>query len=160
MNYASIVKCDSLNGDGFRTVLFVTGCSHKCKGCYNKSTWNPMNGQEFTSETLETLLEYLDKPYIKGLTLSGGDPLYPGNIDEIYNIVKTVKKMTGKDIWLWTGYKLSEIPEKATKILEYIDVIVDGKYIEDLKTVKKFRGSSNQSIYYKQNNIWVHEDLK
>lgn len=160
MNYAEIYECDSLNGDGFRTVLFVTGCSHKCDGCYNKSTWNPRNGTEFTRDTQRTLFEYVNKPYIKGLTLSGGDPMHPSNAPTILELVKDFKKVfPHKDIWLWTGYRFHEIPENAKPILCYIDVIVDGKYIKELKTDKKFRGSDNQVIFYKKDGLWLHEDL-
>lgn len=154
MNYASIIPCDSLNGIGFRTVLFVTGCSHKCEQCYNKSTWNPCNGQEFTESTLEYLITMVNKPYINGLTISGGDPLYRSNIKEVINICKRVKEETRKSIWIYTGYEFNDLPEKSLELLDYVDVIIDGKYDYTKPTDKPFRGSDNQKMYRKFNNEW------
>ena len=156
MNYASLVPCDSLNGEGFRTVLFVTGCSHKCEQCYNKSTWNPRNGQEFTESTLDDLISMVNKSYIKGLTITGGDPLYRSNIKSVIDICKKVKEQTGKDIWLWTGYEFNDIPEEALELLEYVDVIIDGKHDYTKPTDKPYRGSDNQKMYRKINNKWVN----
>lgn len=154
MNYASIIPCDSLNGIGFRTVLFVTGCSHKCERCYNKSTWNPRNGQEFTESTLEYLITMVNKPYINGLTISGGDPLYRSNIKEVINICKRVKEETRKSIWIYTGYEFNDLPEDSLELLDYVDVIIDGKYDYTKPTDKPFRGSDNQKMYRKFNNEW------
>ncbi|ASZ76326.1 ribonucleotide reductase of class III (anaerobic), activating protein [Proteus phage PM2] len=154
MNYASIIPCDSLNGIGFRTVLFVTGCSHKCEQCYNKSTWNPRNGQEFTESTLEYLITMVNKPYINGLTISGGDPLYRSNIKEVINICKRVKEETRKSIWIYTGYEFNDLPEGSLELLDYVDVIIDGKYDYTKPTDKPFRGSDNQKMYRKFNNEW------
>ena len=125
MNYDRIYQCDFVNGLGARVVLFVTGCLHKCPGCYNKSTWNPVDGSEFTEQTIEKIFSYLDSSYIQGLTLSGGDPMYPSNRPIITDLAKRVKeRFPKKDIWLWTGYKFEEL---SADILDFVDVIIDGK---------------------------------
>lgn len=142
MNYDRIYPCDMINGPGCRVVLFVTGCSHKCKGCYNKSTWNPRNGTEFNSDALNQIIEFMSKDYISGLTLSGGDPLYKDNRKEIYELTKKIKKLyPNKDIWLWTGYEIESIDKK---LLKYIDVIIDGRFDMNKPTNKLYRGSDNQ----------------
>lgn len=146
MNYLDILDCDIADGEGIRVTLFVSGCSHHCKGCHNPESWCPNAGKPFDEEAKEKLFKLLDRPYIDGLTLSGGDPLYGDNINEITKLVYEVKqKFPDKTIWLYTGYTLDEI--KRLVLLRYIDVIVDGPYIESLRDVTlPFRGSSNQNI--------------
>lgn len=146
MNYCGIYKSDSCNGEGWRTVLFVSGCNHNCKNCQNPKTWDKNYGKEFTDEALNILIEQLQKPYIDGLTLSGGDPLFPDNKEEILRICKTIKTiLPEKTIWLYTGYKYEEI--KDLEIMNYIDVLVDGPFIEEQKDLTlAFRGSKNQRI--------------
>ena len=160
MNYHNITTDDMLNGDGLRTVLWVSGCSHHCKGCQNPITWDPNDGLPFDEEAEKELIEKLDKDYISGLTLSGGDPLYPGNVECVTNLVKKVKeRFPDKTIWLYTGYLFDEITQ--LEIIQYVDVIVEGEFIEELKDTKlHWRGSSNQYIYRKQkcdNNVWSVE---
>ena len=146
MNYLNISKDDLLNGDGIRVVLWVAGCNHQCKGCQNPETWNERNGILFTEETANIILKELSKPYITGLTLSGGDPLFPNNRETLTNLCKEVKeKFPSKDIWCWTGYLYQEV--KSLPIMRYIDVLIDGPYIEELRDITlEWRGSSNQKI--------------
>lgn len=160
MNYHNITTDDMLNGDGLRTVLWVSGCSHHCKGCQNPITWDPKDGLPFDEEAEKELMEKLDKDYISGLTLSGGDPLYPGNVECVTNLVKKVKeRFPDKTIWLYTGYLFDDITQ--LEIIHYVDVIVEGEFIEELKDTKlHWRGSSNQCIYRKQkcdSNVWSVE---
>lgn len=155
MNYDRIYQCDFVNGLGARVVLFVTGCLHKCPGCYNKSTWNPVDGSEFTEQTIEKIFSYLDSSYIQGLTLSGGDPMYPSNRPIITDLAKRVKeRFPKKDIWLWTGYKFEEL---SADILDFVDVVIDGKYEEKNKTEKPWRGSANQRLWMKSKLGWSHD---
>lgn len=148
MNYLNISKDDLLNGEGVRVVLWVTGCNHYCKGCQNPETWNPRAGKLFTEQTKRKLFELLSRDYIDGLTLSGGDPLFPSNRDELTKLCKEVKeKFPNKDIWCWTGYLYEEV--KFLPIMKYIDVLIDGPYIEELRDITlQWRGSSNQKIIY------------
>lgn len=146
MNFQKIESASLSNGEGWRVVLWVSGCSHHCPGCHNQCTWDPNSGKLFDEKAKEKLFEWLSKPYIKGLTLSGGDPLYQGNRKEITELCKEVKNIfPEKDIWLYTGYKFEEIKDLET--ISYIDVVVDGEYIEKLRDITlPFRGSSNQKI--------------
>lgn len=148
MNYIKITKNDIANGPGVRVVLWVAGCSHHCRGCHNPETWNPRAGQEFTESTMRELIEALSPSYVRGLTLSGGDPLYKGHRDEMRAVVQYVKSVyPDKDIWCYTGYTYEEISNEP--ILRDIDVLVDGKFIEEQKDISlKFRGSRNQRILY------------
>ena len=146
MKYQQILDCSIADGEGVRVVLFVTGCSHRCKGCHNPECWDANNGKEFTQETKQKIFDLLNRDYIDGLTLSGGDPLYLTNRDEIRNLVKEVKmKFPTKTIWLYTGYKYELISN--IDILDYVDVVVDGKFeIEQRDITLPFRGSKNQRI--------------
>lgn len=156
MKYDRIYPCDFVNGPGCRVVLFVTGCLHKCEGCYNKSTWNPRNGTEFTGSTIEQIQELLSKDYIQGITLTGGDPLYPDNRDAIANLLKRIKySHPHKDVWMWTGYKFEDI--NHLDLLKHIDVIIDGKYDNTKPTKKLWRGSDNQRLWLKHNEVWHNE---
>lgn len=153
MNYLKITYPDVNNGEGCRTTLWVAGCTHHCKGCHNKHTWDFKCGKEFTEDTLNKLIAILNLKYIKGLTISGGDPI--DSYEDVLKIVKTIKnKCKEKDIWLYTGYTLEQIQEKKyDEILNYIDVLVDGEYKEELKNLTiPFRGSTNQRILKKVDN--------
>ena len=146
MYYSNIYKSSIADGVGWRTVLFVSGCPHCCKGCHNKESWNRYFGKEFTNNTLEVLVKELKRPEIEGLTLSGGDPLAEYNredIEEICKIIKTI--LPEKTIWLYTGYNWDEI--KHLNLLKYIDVVVDGKFIQEQRDITlAFKGSLNQKI--------------
>jgi anaerobic ribonucleoside-triphosphate reductase activating protein len=150
MNYSGITYPDVNNGLGCRVTLFVSGCTHRCKGCHNVPTWDFNFGHEFTIDTKIELFELVSKPYIKGLTISGGDPL--DNYNDVLLLVKEFREVFGKskDIWLYTGYVMEDlITLGKDEILNYIDVLVDGEYDESQRDVSlAFRGSSNQRIIY------------
>ena len=146
LNYHNITTCDMKNGEGLRVVLWVSGCSHKCKNCHNPQTWNVNSGIEFDKLALDEVLIELSKDYHCGLTLSGGDPLHCSNRDALTDLVKMVKNIhPEKTIWVYTGYTFEEV--KNLEIIEYIDVLVDGKYDENLSFPSpKWCGSSNQRV--------------
>lgn len=146
MNYHNITKDDMLNGDGLRVVLWVAGCTHHCKNCQNPITWDVAGGLPFDKEAEDELFEALDKPYISGITFSGGDPLHFLNRDEVFRLVKKCREMfPQKTIWIYTGYLWDDV--KACKGLELADVLVDGEFEEKLKDNNlHWVGSSNQKI--------------
>lgn len=156
MNYATIKTHDIANGPGVRVSLFVSGCTHHCKNCFNSETWDFNYGQLFTENTLNKVIEALKPDYIKGLSLLGGEPFEYVNQRGILPLVRKVRFLyPEKDIWCYTGYDyekdiLCDMIKKwpATKeLLSMIDVLVDGEFVEDLKDLKlRFRGSSNQRI--------------
>ncbi|UUM32624.1 anaerobic ribonucleoside-triphosphate reductase-activating protein [Vibrio japonicus] len=151
MNYQKYHQVDVVNGEGTRCTLFVSGCEHNCRGCYNQTTFNPNSGHPYTQQLEDQIIADLQDTRIKrrGLSLSGGDPLHPANVDTILQLVKRVKsECIGKDIWLWTGYTLGELNESQRKVVEYIDVLIDGKFEQDKKDLNlEWRGSSNQVIH-------------
>lgn len=155
MNISGISYPDVNNGLGCRVTLWVSGCSHHCKGCQNKETWDKKSGRIFSKVDKDKLFEILSKPYIKGLTLSGGDPL--DSFNEVLQLVKEIRNTFGstKDIWLYTGYTLEQINNSEKKeILPYINYLVDGLFELDKRDITlKFRGSTNQII-------WVNKDGK
>lgn len=161
MNYMKIVPCDIANGPGVRVTLFCAGCNHHCPGCQNPTTWDPNGGQPFTDETLDKIVNLLRPDYIQGLTLTGGDPLYPENREMICKILIRVRhEFEGnKDIWMWTGYIWEELIQQAAEELKYqtipttvtiirnINVLVDGPYIESKRDISlPYMGSSNQRV--------------
>lgn len=152
MNYHKYYSVDVVNGPGTRCSLFVAGCEHQCRGCYNQSTWSVDSGVPFTQDLEDQIIRDLQDTEIKrqGLSLSGGDPLHPSNLAAILKLVTRVKQTCeNKDIWLWTGYKLSQLTPAQQQILNYIDVLVDGKFEQALADPSLlWRGSSNQMIHY------------
>ncbi|MCD8158454.1 MAG: anaerobic ribonucleoside-triphosphate reductase activating protein [Clostridiales bacterium] len=146
MNYHNITHDDMKNGDGLRVVLWVSGCAHGCPGCHNKITWDPSDGLPFDNEAKEEIFSQLKEDYISGLTLSGGDPLFPGNVETVTKLSEEVKKVfPNKTIWLYTGYLWEEI--KNMEIIKHTDILVDGEFIESLKeNTLKWRGSKNQRV--------------
>lgn len=146
MRYHNITKDDMLNGDGLRTVLWVAGCSHCCKECQNPVTWDANGGLLFNEEAKEELFSELQKDYISGITLSGGDPLFFSNRADILALVKEIRgKFPDKTIWLYTGFVWETIEQ--LEIMNYIDVLVDGEFIVEQKdTQLHWRGSSNQRV--------------
>ena len=146
MNYHNITKDDMLNGDGLRVVLWVAGCTHHCKNCQNPITWDVAGGLPFDKEAEDELFEALVKPYISGITFSGGDPLHFLNRDEVFRLVKKCREMfPEKTIWIYTGYSWDDV--KDCKGLELADVLVDGEFEEALKDNNlHWVGSSNQKI--------------
>lgn len=155
MNYMQIDKTSISNGLGVRTVLWCAGCSIHCPGCHNPSTWGFNSGKPFNKETKRELFKMLDKPYIKGITFSGGNPL--DSFPEVFTLCKEIKEtFPTKDIWLYSGYTFEDITETMmSMVLEYVDVLVDGPYIAEQRDITlAFRGSANQRI------INVQETLK
>ncbi len=163
MYYGNIKKCDISNGTGVRVALYVSGCRNCCKGCFNPETWNFKYGKEFTDKTLNEIIKACAPTYIEGLTIVGGEPFEPENQETVYNIIKEFKRnYPEKNIWIFSGYTIDgqikqwcdELPY-TKNILKNIDVLVDGKFVEELKDPDLgFRGSSNQRI------INVKETLK
>ena len=146
MNYHRIESTNLSNGIGWRVVLWVSGCEHHCEGCHNPETWDYNSGKPFGKRELHKILDFMSKPYVKGLTISGGDPLAPQNRDEILSILKVVKEeFPDKDIWLYTGYNYEDVCD--LDILKYVNVLVDGKFILSQRDITlPFRGSLNQRI--------------
>ena len=156
MNYGEIKKCDIANGEGVRVALFVSGCRHHCKGCFNSMTWDFNYGNEFTENEINRVIKELDHSYVSGLSVLGGEPLEHVNQQGLLPLLKRVKeKFPDKNIWCYSGYtfetdimgKMYNNWKETPEILSYIDVLVDGKFEEDKKDIKlRFRGSSNQRI--------------
>lgn len=170
MNYIMIRTDDMLNGNGLRVVLFCTACDHYCRNCHNPETWQASNGTLFDDKAKKEILKELDKDYISGITLSGGDPLNINNLKDINELCKEIKtKYPNKNIWLYTGYTWEEIINEInswhqdelilSQIIKNIDVLVDGKYKEDLADMNyPWAGSTNQRVIdvkktLEQNNI-------
>ncbi len=172
MNYGEIKNCDIANGIGVRVSLFVSGCTHHCKNCFNPQTWDFNFGKEFTDETENQIIKMLEPEYISGLTVLGGEPFEPANQERLLPFLKRVKsKYPNKTIWIYSGYLLDKELlnesrarcEYTDQILALTDVLVDGKFVEELKNITLlFRGSSNQRIIdvpktLKQNKIVIKE---
>lgn len=146
MRYHDITKDDMLNGEGLRVVLWVSGCSHNCKGCQNPVTWDPKGGVPFDRAAKAEIFDQLDRDYISGITYSGGDPMFLENREEILALTKEIKeKYPNKNIWLYTGYNWEEVKDEP--VIPYLDVLVDGKYIEEERDVSlAWKGSKNQKV--------------
>lgn len=151
MNYHQYYPIDVINGPGTRCTLFVSGCVHQCPGCYNKSTWRLNSGLPFTAQLEDQIIADLNDTRIprQGLSLSGGDPLHPANVAAVLQLVKRVQaECPGKDIWLWTGYRLDELDSAQRQIVDRINVLIDGKFVQELKDPALiWRGSSNQMVH-------------
>ena len=163
MNYGEIKNCDIANGIGVRISLFVSGCTHHCKNCFNPETWDFGYGEEFTTDIQDKIISMLEPEYISGLTILGGEPFEVSNQEALLPFVKRVReKYPQKTIWMYSGYTFEELIgnsrarcEYTDEILSLIDVLVDGKFVEEKKNITlKFRGSENQRI------IDVKESLK
>lgn len=163
MNYADIKRIDVANGPGVRVSLFVSGCTHHCKNCFNQVTWDFHYGEVFTEETIKTILEYLKPDYIKGITLLGGEPLEPSNQKGLLPLVKKVREVyPDKTIWCFTGYlfdkdildRMWNTIEETKELFSYIDVLVDGPFVEEKKDLGlRFKGSSNQRTILVQESL-------
>ena len=156
MNYANIKDCDIANGPGVRVTLFVSGCTHHCKGCFNQEAWDFDYGEPFTQDTIDRILEMLKPSYVKGLTLLGGEPFEPQNQGPIVELLRQIKAAyPQKSIWAFSGYlfdrdilsgKLGDW-ETTKEYLSYLDVLVDGPFVEAKKDLMlRFRGSANQRL--------------
>ena len=146
MRYNLIRKMDISNGPGVRVSIFMQGCSFHCKNCFNKETWDFEGGREFTDDTINKVLELCNKPEVKGLSILGGEPMHPTNIEGTTKLAKAFKeKYPEKTIWTWTGFKYEDIKDKD--VFNYIDVLVDGQYKDELHDpTLKWKGSSNQRV--------------
>ena len=163
MNYADIKQYDVANGPGVRVSVFVSGCTHYCKGCFNEEAWDFNYGQPFTEETIATILRYMQPSYVKGLTVLGGEPMEPQNQPAVLELLKKVKESyPEKSVWMFSGYDYEkdmlgrmweEVPE-TKEILSCIDVLVDGEFVEELKNLSlRFKGSSNQRTILVQESL-------
>lgn len=156
MNYADIKRCDVANGEGVRVSLFVSGCTHHCKECFNKEAWDFDYGEPFTEQESDRIMEYLAPDYVAGLSLLGGEPMEPSNQEGILPLLRRIKKTyPEKTIWCYTGYlfdqdileKMCRESEITKEIVSYLDIVVDGEFIQAQKNLKvNFRGSDNQRI--------------
>lgn len=156
MNYATIKNCDIANGPGVRVSLFVSGCTHRCKGCFNEIAWDFDYGEPFTQETIDKILKMLAPEHIQGITLLGGEPFEPQNQPMLLELVRQIKKKyPDKSIWAFTGYLFDKDilakrlgPWEITgEYIRYLDVLVDGPFVLEKKDLSlRFRGSSNQRI--------------
>ena len=148
MRYNLIRKMDISNGPGVRVSIFMQGCHFHCKNCFNEETWDFKGGQEFTDETIDKVLELSKKDFVKGLSILGGEPMHPKNIEGTTKLAKAFREAyPDKNIWVWTGYKFGETLDKDKEVFKYIDVLVDGQYVDELHNFKlKWRGSSNQRV--------------
>ena len=157
MNYATIKPLDIANGPGIRVSLFVSGCRRACKGCFNEEAWDFNYGKEFTWETLHEIEELLKNPNVEGLSILGGDPFEPENRLEVETICAYMKhNRPRKTIWMWTGYSWDDV--KDFPVMKYIDVLVDGPFIQGLKDLRlAWRGSSNQRVIDVQESLRTGE---
>lgn len=168
MNYATIKKTDVANGPGIRVSLFVSGCTHACKGCFNSEAWDFSYGQEFTGETEEEILKALEPSHIRGFSVLGGEPMEPENRETVCRLLERIRAaQPGKDIWCYTGYEYEELlrwereerretqnaeagvahSDIMERLLSVIDVLVDGEFVEEKKNLRlAFRGSGNQRL--------------
>ncbi len=166
MNYATIKPHDTADGYGVRVSLFVSGCTHHCKGCFNSEAWDFNYGNCYTKETEDQIIDLLKRDYIRGLSLLGGEPMEPQNQAVLVNLIRRVKsELPEKDIWCYSGYLFDHdlvkggraYTEYTDEILSDLDVLVDGKFVEELKDLKlKFRGSSNQRLIDVKNSLSNH----
>lgn len=151
MHYQRYYPIDVVNGPGTRCTLFVSGCEHHCPGCYNQSTWRPDSGHRFDTALADRIIADLNDSRVKrrGLSLSGGDPLHPANLDDVLALVKRVRtECPGKDIWLWTGYTLGELSLAQQEVVTLLDALVDGRFEQaQADPALIWRGSANQQIH-------------
>ena len=147
MRYNKIRKMDIANGPGVRVSIFMQGCEFHCKNCFNSETWGFDGGEEFTDETIEKVLNACDKEYIEGLSILGGEPMHPKNIEGTTKLAKAFKeKFPNKTLWAWSGF-IFEKYLKDKPVLNYLDVLVDGQYVDELHDpTLKWKGSSNQRV--------------
>ena len=156
MNYATLKPVDIANGPGVRVSLFVSGCTHRCKGCFNEEAWDFQFGKPFTQEVQEQLLSSLDHDYIEGLTLLGGEPMEPSNQEALLPFIRAVReRLPQKTIWCFTGYdfekdilgRMMEASSVTRELIPLFDVMVDGKFVAEKRNLSlKFRGSENQRV--------------
>ena len=162
MNYAAIYEADCANGPGMRTSLFVSGCTHHCKGCFNEEAWDFSYGKPYTDETEEYIVSTLDNPQVDGLSILGGEPMEPENQHHVLELAWRVKAM-GKTVWLYSGYTWEQLTSEGghrcccsatLSILSAVDVLVDGEFHQEEKDISlRFRGSRNQRLIDVQKSL-------
>ena len=164
MRYNLIRKMDISDGPGVRASIFMQGCEFHCKNCFNQETWDFNGGKEFTDDTIKEVLDICASPQIKGLSILGGEPMHPNNIEGTTKLAKAFKeKYPNKTIWAWSGFKFDEYL-KDKDVAKYLDVVVDGQYKDELHDFRlKWRGSSNQRVVdvqksLKENKVVLYED--
>ncbi|MBO7674581.1 MAG: anaerobic ribonucleoside-triphosphate reductase activating protein [Atopobiaceae bacterium] len=156
MNFAEIKYCDIANGTGVRTSLFVSGCRHRCPGCFNEVAWDFMAGEPFTADVEDRIIESLQTPYVEGLSILGGEPLEPENQAALLPFLDRMAQVVpNKDVWLWTGFTWEQLVQGDGRVrtpylaplLKHLSTLVDGPFVEEKKDITlRFRGSSNQRI--------------
>ena len=154
MRYNKIRKMDIADGPGVRVSIFMQGCTFNCKNCFNHDTHDFNGGKEFTDETIERVLELCDKDHIEGLSILGGDPMHPNNIEGTTRLAKAFKeKFPNKNVWAWSGF-LFDKDLKDKEVVKYIDTLVDGRYVDELRDPRlKWKGSSNQRVINVQESL-------
>ncbi len=169
MNYGQIFECDIANGEGCRTSLFVSGCTHHCKECFNPETWDFSYGKEYTQETEDFIINSIKPDYIRGITVLGGEPMEPANQPFVRRLLERVKKeVPHADVWVYSGYTFEELVNRFYKrahtedtmpLLKCVDILVDGEFhIAERNISLRFRGSSNQRIIDVQKTLKAYED--
>ena len=158
MRYNLIRKMDISDGPGVRVSIFMQGCAFHCKNCFNSETWDFNGGKEFTQDTINEVLDLCSQGHIKGLSILGGEPMHPNNIDGTTKLAKAFKeKYPEKNLWVWSGFKFDK-DLKDKEVLKYVDVLVDGTYMDELHNPKlKWRGSSNQRVIDVQKSLQTNE---
>ena len=158
MRYNLIRMMDISNGPGVRVSIFMQGCEFRCENCFNPETWDFRGGKEFTDSTIKEVLDYADKDHIEGLSILGGEPLHPKNIEGTARLAKAFKeRYPNKNVWVWTGYLFEEL-SKDEEVFKYIDVLVDGRYVDELHDFNlKWRGSSNQRVIDIEKSLKANE---
>lgn len=160
LRYNKIRKYDVANGPGIRSTLFVAGCTHRCKGCFNKAYQSFESGEQWTAEVSDEFIKHLNESIVKGVTILGGEPFEQIMDDDLLNLLKRIKNETVCDIWIYSGYTIEQLQKNAkqNELLKVCDVLVDGPFVESLKDLKlKFRGSSNQRIIDIQKTLKMNE---
>ena len=158
MKYNLVRKMDISNGPGVRVSVFMQGCEFHCKNCFNPETWNFDGGNEFTQDTIDEVMQLCGEGYVKGLSILGGEPMHPKNIKATTKLAKAFKeKYPNKNLWVWSGFKFDE-DLKDKEVLNYIDVLVDGQYKDELHDpTLKWKGSTNQRVIDVQKSLKKNE---
>ena len=154
MKYNIVRKMDISNGPGVRVSVFMQGCEFHCKNCFNPDTWSFENGKDFTTGTINEVLNLCSQDYIKGLSILGGEPMHPRNIEGTTQLAKAFKeKYPNKNLWVWSGFKFEE-NLKDKEVMKYVDVLVDGRYVDEMHNPSlKWKGSSNQRVIDVQKSL-------
>ena len=158
MKYNIVRKMDISNGPGVRVSVFMQGCEFHCKNCFNPETWSFEKGKNFTQGTIDEVLDLCNQDYIKGLSILGGEPMHPRNIEGTTKLAKAFKeKYPNKNLWVWSGFKFDE-DLKDKEVMKYVDVLVDGRYVDEKHDpTLKWRGSSNQRVIDVQKSLKNNE---